>query len=78
MMGASLGALRGAGDVWTAFAIQSGAFWISAVPLSAWLGIRMGLGAPGLIYGILSGVAISFVLLAWRFSIISRRSIARI
>ena len=78
MMGASLGALRGAGDVWTSFAIQAGAFWLSAVPLAAFLGLHLGLGAPGLVYGILSGVTISFVLLAWRFSVISRRAVRRI
>jgi MATE family multidrug resistance protein len=78
MMGGSLGALRGAGDVWTAFAIQSGAFWIAAVPLAALLGVKLGLGAPGLIYGILAGVTISFLLLAWRFDAISRRTIERI
>ena len=73
MMGAILGALRGAGDVWTSFAIQAGAFWIVAVPLAAVLGIHLGFGAPGLIYGILAGVTVSFALLALRFRIISRR-----
>jgi len=78
MMGANLGALRGAGDVWTSFAIQSGAFWLAAVPLAAFLGVRLGLGAPGLIYGILSGVTISFALLALRFRAVSRRAVSRI
>ena len=63
MMGASLGALRGAGDVWVAFAIQVGAFWILAVPVAALLGLTFGLGAPGLLFGILTGVAVSFALL---------------
>lgn len=75
MMGASLGALRGTGDVWVAFAIQVGAFWILAVPIAALLGLHLGLGAPGLLFGILTGVAVSFALLAWRFCIISRRGI---
>ena len=78
LMGANLGALRGAGDVWTSFAIQAGAFWGAAVPVAAVLGIGLRLGAPGLAYGILSGVVISFALLAWRFSLVSGRAVSRI
>jgi MATE family multidrug resistance protein len=78
MMGGSLGALRGAGDVWVAFAIQVGAFWIVAVPVAALLGIHAGFGAPGLIYGILAGVGLSFVLLALRFQVISGRAVRRV
>ena len=74
-MGASLGALRGAGDVWVSFAIQAGAFWLAAVPVAALLGIEFGLGAPGLVYGIFAGVTISFALLAWRFDAVSRRAV---
>jgi MATE family multidrug resistance protein len=77
-MGASLGALRGGGDVWTPFAIQAGAFWIAAVPVAAFVGIAAGYGAPGLATGILSGVVISFALLAWRFHVVSGRAVARI
>jgi MATE family multidrug resistance protein len=75
LMGGSLGALRGAGDVWVSFAIQSGAFWIAAVPIAAALGIGAGLGAPGLIVGILAGVTLSFALLALRFHAVTRRAV---
>ena len=75
MMGATLGALRGTGDVWVSFAIQVGAFWILAVPVAALLGLTFGLGAPGLLFGILTGVAVSFALLAWRFNVVSRRTL---
>ena len=78
LMGGSLGALRGAGDVWASFLIQSGAFWALAVPLAAALGIGAGWGAPGLIAGILAGVTISFAVLAWRFRVIASRRLARI
>ncbi len=78
MMGASLGALRGSGDVWTSFAIQAGAFWVIAVPLAAVLGISLGLGAPGLIYGVLAGVTVSFALLALRFRAVSTRGVGAI
>jgi MATE family multidrug resistance protein len=77
MMGASLGALRGAADVWMAFAIQAAAFWIVAVPLAGLLGIRWELGAPGLIFGVLAGVTISFALLALRFWAIAKRAVRR-
>jgi MATE family multidrug resistance protein len=77
LMGGSLGALRGAGDVWVAFAIQTGAFWAVAVPLAALLGIGLGIGAPGLIGGILAGVSVSFLLLSWRFRTIARRGVMR-
>jgi multidrug resistance protein, MATE family len=78
LMGGSLGALRGAGDVWLPFLIQSGAFWALAVPLAALLGIRLGIGAPGLVGGILTGVTVSFALLAWRFRLIARRGVRRV
>jgi MATE family multidrug resistance protein len=77
LMGGTLGALRGAGDVWVAFAIQAGAFWAVAVPLAALLGIGLGVGAPGLVGGILAGVFVSFALLAWRFRAITRRGVRR-
>ena len=34
-MGASLGALRGVGDVWVPLGLQMITFWVTAVPLSA-------------------------------------------
>jgi MATE family multidrug resistance protein len=77
MMAGTLGALRGTGDVWMSFAIQTGAFWIVAVPLAAVLGLRLQAGAPGLIWGILGGVLISFALLGLRFWRVSSRAVAR-
>jgi MATE family multidrug resistance protein len=78
MMGASLGALRGAGDVWAPLLIQAGVFWLVSVPLAALLGLRLGFGAQGLMLGILAGVALSLAALAARFRIVSRRPSRRI
>ncbi|HSM40157.1 MAG TPA: MATE family efflux transporter [Afifellaceae bacterium] len=78
MMGASLGALRGVGDVWVPLGLQIVAFWVVAVPLSALFAIGHGIGAPGLWYGILCGVGLSIVFMAARFRTVSRRTIARL
>jgi multidrug resistance protein, MATE family len=78
MMGASLGALRGMGDVWAPFAVQAVAFWAGAVPLAAFTGIALAFGAPGLMVGILAGVVASFAALALRFGNVSRRPLRRL
>jgi len=73
MMGVSIGAVRGLGDVWPAFFIQIVAFWIISVPLAAYLCLSLEMGPVGLIWAILVGVMISFAALALRFWIISHR-----
>lgn len=78
MMGASLGALRGVGDVWAPFAVQAVAFWAGAVPLAAFAGIGLACGAPGLMAGILAGVVVSFLALALRFRWVARRPLRRL
>ncbi|ODN70671.1 MATE family efflux transporter [Methylobrevis pamukkalensis] len=66
MMGVSLGVLRGVGDAWRPLILQCLAFWLVAIPV-AWLcTLRLDLGAAGLQIAILSGVAVSFLLLALR------------
>lgn len=75
MMGASLGALRGVGDVWVPLGIQITAFWIGAIPLSAVFSIHLEYGAPGLWYGILCGVSLSVLFLGLRFRFVANRSI---
>jgi len=78
MMGISIGALRGAGDVWPAFFFQIAAFWGLSIPLAWYLAIGLGTGPAGLIGGIFAGVVLSLSMLAPRFRIISRRPIDRI
>ncbi|NRG16580.1 MATE family efflux transporter [Rhizobiales bacterium] len=73
-MGVALGALRGLGDVWVPTLLQIAAFWLFAIP-SAWVGgVALDLGVSGLFGGLLAGVCISFLCLAVRFQVVSRRS----
>ncbi len=77
-MAVAMGALRGAGDMVTAMLaylvgyllIGASAAWIFAFDLS--------LGAPGLIYGLMAGVAVGLVVLLWRFRIVSSRPVRRL
>ncbi|MFP3943262.1 MAG: MATE family efflux transporter [Alphaproteobacteria bacterium] len=73
VMGVSLSALRGAGDVWTPFAFHSGAFWFVLVPLAAVLSLEMGRGVPGLMTGFLAGTALSASIMCVRFHALTRR-----
>jgi MATE family multidrug resistance protein len=70
MMAVLMGALRGLADVRVPLLMQTGAFWLVAVPV-AWI-IAPALGAPGLMAAILVGVIISAALLALRFRAVSR------
>lgn len=76
VMGVSMGALRGLGDVWIPMWLQSAAFWIVAVPLGWTLGIHFGFGAIGLFLGIGSGIVASLLLLVPRFRTVSARTAA--
>ena len=70
MMAVLMGALRGLADVWVPLVMQTGAFWLGAVPV-AWV-FAPALGAPGLMAAILVGVAVSSALLVMRFRAVSR------
>lgn len=72
------GALRGAGDVKFAFYVNVAAHWLVGLPLALWLAFRAGYGARGIWFGLLAGLAIVALLLAWRFVRITRRAIARV
>lgn len=88
-MNVLMGSLRGTGDVWTPMAIQGFAFWVVAVPVSAYFGFRdesgflqvegMGqnAGAPGLIFGLLCGVLVACCALGARFWYVASRPISR-
>lgn len=78
MMAVTLGALRGAGDVWMPCIMQSIAFWLIALPLAYYLSVNLGYGVIGLWYGLGSGIFISLLLLIPRFYIISSKSIVRL
>jgi len=70
MMAVLMGALRGLADVGVPLVMQTGAFWLGAVPV-AWA-LAPAYGAPGLMAAILVGVVLSATLLAFRFAAVSR------
>lgn len=72
------GALRGAGDVRAPFLLNLGAHWLVGFPLAIALGFGAGLGALGLWYGLLAGLALVSVALTARFLRISARDITRV
>ena len=76
--GVLMGALRGAGDVWTPTALHLFAFLFVMVPAAGWLSLRTSLGTPGLMWGTLSGVTLAAILLAWRFHCIAKQPINRL
>jgi MATE family multidrug resistance protein len=78
VQGVAAGALRGAGDVRFAFVANAGAHWLVGFPLALFLAFQLGLGAPGLWWGLLVGLALVAGLLLWRFLVISKRSVERV
>jgi MATE family multidrug resistance protein len=78
VQGVGAGALRGAGDVRFAFAANVAAHWCVGFPLALLLGFHFGLGAPGLWWGLLTGLALVGVALLWRFLVISKRAVERV
>jgi MATE family multidrug resistance protein len=73
-----MGALRGMGDVWVPLALHSAAFFLLMLPLAAWLGLGLRLGAPGLMAGAWAGVSLAALLLGLRFNHISRLPVSRL
>ncbi len=65
----SIGILRGAGDTRMPMLINILGFWLMGLPVSWWLGIRMGLGPAGLWWGLTTGLVVvaSFLLLRVRW-----------
>jgi len=78
VQGVAAGALRGAGDVRFAFLANVAAHWLVGFPLAIILGLGLGLGAPGLWWGLLVGLALVAGLLSWRFLVIAKRPIERV
>jgi len=52
--------------------------WLVGFPLALLLGLQLGLGAPGLWWGLLAGLAVVAVALLWRFLVVSKRSVDRV
>lgn len=72
----SAGALRGLKDTRVPMVITVVAYWGLGLPLGAWLGLRLGQGAPGLWTGLIVGLSAAAVLLGWRFHRVARRTAA--
>ncbi len=62
-----LGALRGLADVKIPTIVTLFAYWIMALPIGYYMGIRMDLGANGIWFGLLIGLSISAVAQFSRF-----------
>lgn len=72
------GALRGAGDVHGPLWANVLAHWVFGFPLAALLALPLGLGAPGLWYGLTLGLAVAAAGLSYRFIRLTRGPIARV
>jgi MATE family multidrug resistance protein len=72
------GALRGAGDVRFPFAANVFAYWVVGFPAAMILGFALHGGARGLWWGLTLGLVFVSVLLAGRFVILTRYTIARL
>lgn len=61
----SIGILRGVADTRTPMVVNVVGFWLVGLPVSAWLGLRTGLGPRGLWWGLVVGLAaVALILLA--------------
>jgi MATE family multidrug resistance protein len=61
----SIGILRGLADTRAPMVINVVGFWLVGLPISAWLGLRTGLGPRGLWWGLVVGLAaVALILLA--------------
>ena len=76
-MSATMGALRGAGDTLSSMGAYGLGFVLIGLPAGWAFAFPLGLGAPGLIYGLLTGLLAALALVLWRFSLVSRRAIRR-
>lgn len=73
--GVMTAALRGAGDVWLPTLLHLLAWWAISVPVAYLCAFGLGMGVIGLWVGIVAGAALAWLLLSWRFSVVSRRAV---
>jgi multidrug resistance protein, MATE family len=62
----TLGVLRGIGDTHAPALISALGYWLIGLPVSLLLGFRMGLGPPGLWWGLVIGLAVTAAILFLR------------
>ncbi len=64
----AMGALRGIEDVKIPTVIAITAYWVLGLPVGYFLAFPLGMGANGIWYGLLIGLSVAAILLAYRFS----------
>jgi MATE family multidrug resistance protein len=62
----SIGVLRGTGDTRTPMLVNVLGYWVIALPLSAWLGLRTAAGPAGMWWGLVVGLAVVALILVTR------------
>lgn len=66
------GALRGVGDTRVPLLMGFAAYWCVGLPLSVFLGVELGLGPPGLWWGLVGALSVSAALLVSRTFLLLR------
>ena len=74
----SAGILRGAGDTRAPLLMNLGGFWLVGIPISALLAFHWHLGALGLWWGLVAGLAAVAGLLGWRVVRVLRGEVRRV
>ena len=74
----SAGVLRGAGDTRAPLVSNVLGFWLVGMPVSLWLGFRVGLGVVGLWWGFVAGLAAVAAFLVLRVRALLLRPVARL
>jgi MATE family multidrug resistance protein len=69
----SLGALRGLSDVKIPTGLTFIAYWVLALPLGYYLGFKLGMGAAGVWYGLLTGLTLVAIVMFWRFNYLTKK-----
>lgn len=67
MQALALGLLRGVGDTHAPMWIATISYWLIGVPASYLLAFKMGLGGPGIWYGLVIGLSVAGIALMGRF-----------
>ena len=70
IQGVSGGILRGAGDTRVPMLANLAGYAVLGLPLGTWLCFSLGLGAPGIWWGLCAGLAAVALLLGWRVHVI--------
>ena len=73
--GILVGALRGAADIWPTLIIQTGSYWLIAIPACYFFAFYAKFGVSGLLFGLFFGLTTACLSLGRRFALVTRRNI---